>query len=125
MVETETVMLTDALAQKSYVSGIQDLISSARNSTSCTKHSIDLEGLFRQPEKNISKIFYTHEPRPLSVKTPSDVVAFAAEDRKANREAICVIENISPNIIEELGSAWDLDPDFFISHAGNPNQESL
>jgi hypothetical protein len=33
------------------------------------------------------------------------------------RFRICVIENISPSFIDLVGSAWDLDVEFFVDHA--------
>ena len=36
-----------------------------------------------------------------------------------------MVENISPSCIEVLGSAWDLDPEFFVGHVTNPTVEDL
>lgn len=110
-----------------YASRIQDSLSSSfRSAASADRTSIDhLVDLLRQPDQNKTKIFYTNgKPQP-QVGTPSDLVASSADDEDSGREAICVIENISPRVIEELGSAWDLDPEFFIGHAKNPNPEDL
>jgi hypothetical protein len=40
-------------------------------------------------------------------------------------ETICIIENISPQYIEGVGSAWDISPAFFVEHARNPLGENL
>ena len=52
-------------------------------------------------------------------------MALSADDLKTRREACCVVENISPSCIEELWSAWNLDPEFFLGHILNPNVEDL
>lgn len=119
MVESKLTNATAGPVDNSYISRIQDLQSSSRRSAT------DLRELLRQPDKNKTKVFYTNEKLQPKVETPSGLVAFSSEDQKSGKEVICVIENISPGYIEELGSAWDLDPEFFIGHARNPNAEDL
>jgi hypothetical protein len=58
-------------------------------------------------------------------KTPESVIQTAGADIHERPHAVCVIENIGPDWIETLGSAWDLDPDFFLNHARNPQKEGL
>jgi hypothetical protein len=38
--------------------------------------------------------------------------------------AICIIENIGPQWIEALGTAWSLEPDFFLQHARMPDRNA-
>ena len=40
-------------------------------------------------------------------------------------QAVCVIENINPDYIDVLGSAWDIDPEFFARHAFNPELDNF
>ncbi|KAK0264891.1 hypothetical protein B0A54_07572 [Friedmanniomyces endolithicus] len=58
----------------------------------------------------------------LSIASPEALVAIA-DDVHQQRVAVCVIENITPGWIEVLGTAWDIDPDFFVGHAFNPREE--
>ena len=81
--------------------------------------------LLRQPGNSRTKIFYTNSELKPRTGTPSDIVALSADDLENGREAICVIENISPSCIGEIGSAWDIDPGFFVGHVTNPNVEDL
>lgn len=74
---------------------------------------------------NKTKFFYTNGKINPQINTPSDLVAFSADDQASGREAICVIENISSGSIEPLRLAWDLDPGFFIGHANNPNPQDF
>jgi hypothetical protein len=117
--------LTGGPVEKSYASRVQDLLSSSLRSAASADRVVDLVELLRQPDKSRTKIFYTNRELHPQDGTPSDLVAFSADDQKSRTEAICVIENISPGFIEELGSAWNLDPEFFIGHAENPNPEDL
>ncbi|KAK0276701.1 hypothetical protein LTR35_002842 [Friedmanniomyces endolithicus] len=57
-----------------------------------------------------------------SIASPEELFAFA-DDIHQQRLAVCVIENITPNWIEALGTAWDIDPEFFVGHASNPREE--
>lgn len=38
---------------------------------------------------------------------------------------VCVIENISSEYIQALGSAWNIDIEFFVEHATNPKKDHL
>jgi hypothetical protein len=125
MVEAKNATLTGGPVETSYASRVQDLLSSSSRSAASAQPLVDLVELLRQPDKNKTKVFYINGELQPQVGTPADIVAFSADDRESKREAICVIENISPGFIEGLGSAWDLDPEFFIGHAKNPNSEDL
>lgn len=111
--------------EKSYISRLQDLLSSSISSTASAQGSVDLVDLLRQPDTSRTKLSYTNSKLKPRIGTPSDIVALSAEDLKTGGEAFCVVENISRSCIEELGSAWDLDPVFFVSHVTNPNVEDL
>lgn len=115
--------MTAASVEKSYLSRVQDWLSSSSvGSAAFNERFVEL---LRQPDKHKTRVLYTNAGLESQVRTPSDLVACSAKDQNSGREAICVIENISPSFIEELGSAWDLDPEFFIGHAKNPNPEEL
>lgn len=121
----------DLPMDKSYSSRVRDILSnsSSHDSASPTEWSqwtFNLLKLLRQPDIDKPKIYYTSNGKSCPrVETCSDLVALSADDQASETEAICVIENISPGFIEEIGSAWDLDPEFFIGHAKNPNPEDL
>lgn len=101
--------LTGGPVDQSYVSKIQHLSPSA------------VRELLRQPDKNKTQVLYVNGSLHRMVKEPFDLLTLSAQDKTSGTEAICVIENISPRFIEKLGQAWDLDPEFFIGHAQNPN----
>lgn len=112
-------------SEKSYISRLQHLLSNSISSTASAQGSVDLVDLLRQPDNSRTKIFYTNSRLKPRIGTPSNIVALSADDIKNEREAICVVENISPSCIGELGSAWDIDPEFFVGHVTNPNVEDL
>lgn len=114
-----------AAQHEPYSSRVQDFFSSPVTSPASSECTVKLMELLRQPDKNKSKFFYSNGEGYFRVQTQSYLVAFAADDQAFGREAICVIENISPASIEELGSACDLDPGFFVGHANNPNPKDL
>ena len=111
--------------EKSYISRLQDLLSNSISSTTSAQGSVDLVDLLRQPDNSRTRIFYTNSKLKPRIGTPSDIVALSADDLKNGREAFCVVENISPSYIGELGSAWNIDPEFFVGHVTNPNVEDL
>ena len=121
MAHAKNTTSTGGPSEKSYISRLQDLLFSSNSFTA----SVDLVDLLQRPDTSRTKIFYTNSQLKSRIGTPSDIVALSADDLKIGREAFCVVENISPNCIEELGSAWDLDPEFFVGHVTNPNVEDL
>ena len=124
---TATATSTGELSEKSYISRVQDLLPSSISPTAPgdgTTSAILVE-ILRQSHASRTKVFYTNNRMKTKVGTPSDIVAFSAEDRESGRAAFCVIENISPSWIEELGSSWNLDPEFFVGHVTNPNTQDL
>ena len=121
MAQAENTTSTGEPWEKSYISRLQDLLSTSNTSTA----SVDLVDLFRRPDTSRTKIFYTNSQLKSRIGTPSDIVALSADDLKIGREAFCVVENISPSCIAELGSTWNLDPEFFVGHVTNPNVEDL
>ena len=121
MAQAKYTTSTSGLSEKNYISRVQELLSSSNTSTA----SVDLVDLVRQPDTSRTKIYYTNSQLKSRIGTPSDIVALSAEDLKIGREAFCVVENISPRFIAEFGSAWNLDPEFFVGHVTNPNVEDL
>ena len=125
MAQAQNTTSTVGPSAKSYISRLQDLLSSSSSSTASAQSPVDLVDLLSQRDASRTKICYTNSELKPRVGTPSDIVALSAEDLETGREAICVVENISPSCIEELGSASDLDPEFFVGHVTNPNVEDL
>ena len=125
MAQARNTTSTGGSSEKSYISRLQDLLSSPTSSTASAQASVDLVELLHQPDTSRTRIVYTNSKLKPRVGTPSDIVTLSADDLKNGREAICVVENISPSCIEELGSAWDLDLEFFVGHVTNPNVEDL
>jgi hypothetical protein len=105
----------------SYLSHVCDLASTS-----------ELEAVvaaLSKPGENSTKTYLITEDgssaQTLTVSTPAQILATVAENLSHLRESICIVENISPEHIEVLGSAWDIDPRFFVEHAVNPRREHL
>jgi hypothetical protein len=110
--------LRDQISNDNCVSKIHDVAPSTHG----------LEGpvnILSKADAKTTKVFYTNFQSKPHINTPSDLIACALADCESGTRAICVIENISPEYIEALGSAWNLDPEFFAGHATNPRQEDL
>jgi len=58
-------------------------------------------------------------------KSPADLISQSAVLKENGMLSICVIENISGEYLETLGSGWDIDPKFFAAHATNPDKDKL
>ncbi|KAK3643986.1 hypothetical protein LTR56_009838 [Elasticomyces elasticus] len=59
-----------------------------------------------------------------SLATPEHVLVRRRNDQQSQNPTVCVVENITPQWIESLGAAWDLEPSFFVHHAYNPPLEA-
>lgn len=125
MAPAKTEPSTVGPVEKTYVSRVQDLLPSPSTSSATTLLTVDLVALLRQPDKSTTRIYVANGDLQQELGTPADLVAFAAANIGSERGTICVIENISARVIEELGSAWDLDPEFFVGHATNLNKTDL
>ena len=62
--------------------------------------------------KNYERI--AHHSEYGSFRTPQALAKNVDEDRKNRRRAICVIEGVTLYWAAALGSAWNLDPQFFL-----------
>jgi hypothetical protein len=110
--------LRDQITNDNCVSKIHDVAPSTQG----------LEGsvnILSKAGARTMKVFYTNFQSKPHINTPSDLIACALADCESGTRAICVSENISPEYIEALGSAWNLDPEFFAGNATNPRQEDL
>ena len=125
MAQAKNTTSTAGPSEKSYISRLQDMLSNSISSTASTQDDVNLIDLLRQTDSSRTKIFYTNSELKPRIGSASDIVALSTDDLKNGREAFCVVENISPSCIEELGSAWDLEPEFFVGHVTNPNLEDL
>jgi hypothetical protein len=76
-------------------------------------------------DARVTKVCFIDRTRPLSVQTPAQIIAAAAAEKATDSNPVCIIENISPEYIDALGTAWGLDPEFFINHASNPARKRL
>jgi hypothetical protein len=73
---------------------------------------------------------HTNTPTGFGAKLKTDLssvreVLDVVKASQAQQErGVCIIENISPVYVSELGAAWDITSDFFAQHvAGPPHQE--
>ena len=79
-----------------------------------------------------TKAFYINHHQRRQVSTPAEITTktetIAATNHfhaKNGAYTVFVVENIGPAYIEALGSAWNLDPAFFVKHASNREREHL
>lgn len=54
-----------------------------------------------------------------------NVIEQAQTDLASRHQAVCVVENIHPDWINGLGSAWDIPSKFFVDHATNSEGSGL
>src|SRR5437764_10435856 len=106
---------------QSYLSRVRDLAS--------TSGFEDVVVALSKPGKNITTaclmIKDSNSVQTQTISTPAQIITTVTEDCFNRRDSICIVENISPEHIEVLGSAWDIDPWFFVEHAVNPGREIL
>ena len=57
--------------------------------------------------------------------TPAIVIDRAKADAAANRESVCIIEDVTAEWIVSLEEAWHIEHQFFVNHASNPRGASL
>ena len=86
--------------------------------------SDDVVTALSKPERNSTKAWFIDEARSFPTSSLAEVLAVVASGPLMS-ETICIIENISPQYIEGIGSAWDIDPGFFVEYARNPLKENL
>lgn len=60
-----------------------------------------------------------------TISTPAQIITAVSANRSHFHNSICIVENISPEYIAVLGSAWNIDPRFFVEYAVNPRREDL
>lgn len=77
-----------------------------------------------KPENDSTKAWFIDKARSFTTSTLAQVLATVTSGPLIS-ETICIIENISPQYIEGVGSAWDISPGFFVEHARNPLVENL
>jgi hypothetical protein len=69
-----------------------------------------LQDAFANPSSSQPKIFYKSFGAPDSALAAQDLVIKAKNDYHSSTRAICIIENISPDCIDRLGSEWNITP---------------
>lgn len=108
-------------ANQSYLSRVRDL--------ALTSGFKDVVAALSKPENNCTRaclmIPVRSSAQTLSISTPAQILTTFSENQLHLQDTICIIENISPEYIEVLGSAWNIDPRFFVEHAMNPKREDL
>jgi hypothetical protein len=83
-----------------------------------------LFGSYGKAAVSYTRVFYIEQDKQHQFSSPSELIAhrLVASDSEI---PICMIENITPEYIEALGSRRRLDPAFFMDHATNPSEEEL
>lgn len=59
------------------------------------------------------------------IKGPLDIIKHSTAAVEAQIRSICIVENISSDLINLLGTEWDLDATFFLEYATNPEKAKL
>ena len=72
-----------------------------------------------------SEYFIAHHSQHGAMRTALDLIEVAKQDLLAAKQAMCVIENITYTSAIALGSAWNLDPLFFIEHLKSLDGEEI
>ena len=86
----------------------------------------DVAKSLSKPNTASTKAFYINYTQRQAISTLAQIAAAASElGANTGRYTVCIIENIAPEHIKTLGSAWDLDPAFFVQHASNGQREDL
>jgi hypothetical protein len=73
----------------------------------------------------LTQVAYTDTLENYSITSPEDLIAQSAGLKESRETSICIIENISTEYVEALGTEWEIDPMFFIEHATNPDKDKL
>lgn len=114
-----TTSLQPLKMAEAYVRTIQDYAND---------HPDDAEPLIKLmalPERNMTKFFYSNVTNDEQPTTISQLLSFVKHDASSSTKGVCVIENISPACIKEVGHEWSINPSFFSQHASNPSQADL
>ena len=89
----------------------------------------NLLDLLSKKERYETRVFYTNSNTAgrgsINRLPATELINRVRNDEKQGLRAVCVIENISPAFIEELGTTWQIDPLFFANHATNPAKDRL
>jgi hypothetical protein len=103
-----------------YLSRVRDLAS--------TSGFEDVAALSK-PEENSTKAYLMTDDSSFAqtptISTPAQIITIVNMNHYHLRNSICIVENISPEHIEVLGTAWNIDPGFFVDYAANPRREDL
>lgn len=110
----EVVNETAAGANETYVSRLQSLLAERPD----IKWSLESKG------SSLTKVSYTNTLESYPITSPEDLIA-RSEALESEELSICIIENISAEYVEALGTRWGIDPMFFVKHATNPDKEKL
>lgn len=105
----------------SYLSRVCDLAS-------VSEHEAVMVALSKLGESSTKTYLVTADgssAQTLTINTPAQILIAVSENLSHLRGSVCIVENISPEYIEVLGSTWDIDPRFFVQHAVNPRREHL
>jgi hypothetical protein len=97
-----------------YSAKFQDLMSSKQNT-----------GFDRSRKIAVSRVVWMDANSQVYIKDPLDIIKRSTAAVEAQIRSICIVENISSDLIDSLGTAWGLDATFFVEHATNPEKAEL
>ena len=112
----ETISLR-SVDNETYLSRVSDLAESQGHD--------DIVASLTKPDAGSTQAYYINHHQRLQVIEPELVATLGDYNARKGAYTVCVVENIGPRFIEALGSAWNLDPTFFVQHATNREREHL
>jgi hypothetical protein len=75
--------------------------------------------------QNPAVVAYKSIDEYYQISTPEDLIKQAVVLQESHERSVCIIENIDAQYLEALGTAWKLDPKFFIQYASNRDKDKL
>jgi hypothetical protein len=89
----------------------------------------DVVAALSKPDENSTKAYLmtvdSNTTKMPTLSTSAQIITAVNENHYDLRNSICIVENISPEHIEILGSAWNIDPRFFVEYASNTRRGDL
>jgi hypothetical protein len=72
-----------------------------------------------------TKVAYTDINEEYPITSLKELIAQSTSLKDEETPSICIIENISREYVEALGTEWGIDPMFFVDYASNPAENAL
>lgn len=94
-----------------------------QNGTTAVDTDTDYQAFRSKPDRACTSIFYINLERVSSPLKLQELITQSAEDFHRQIDAVCIIENISPTVVEALTASWQVDSAFFAKHVSTAAPE--